>query len=204
MEVVVISETQQSFNGELYYKCGEYFQHDGKRLHREVWEHHFGKIPEGAVVHHINGDKTDNRVSNLALIASEGEHTSLHFRQNPRFSMPKECIEASKDWHKSPEGRAWHKQHYERDCAGKMHGTFTCTCLVCGKTFESGRSDAKFCCNYHSQLHRKRSGVDDEQRKCVICGSSFTCNKYLRLKTCSRDCKRNLISQSHTGLKRKK
>jgi len=34
-------------------------------LHRIVWELHYGKLPQGYIVHHLNGDKSDNRIENL-------------------------------------------------------------------------------------------------------------------------------------------
>lgn len=52
MEVQRISTTAQRFDGVTYYLCGEYFQRKGRRLHRAVWEHHNGKIPNGYHVHH--------------------------------------------------------------------------------------------------------------------------------------------------------
>lgn len=45
--------------------------------HRLVWEENFGKIPEGCVVHHIDGDRKNNNIDNLAIMAS-GAHTRLH------------------------------------------------------------------------------------------------------------------------------
>jgi hypothetical protein len=36
-------------------------------MHRVVWEHANGPIPEGMVVDHINGVRSDNRLSNLRL-----------------------------------------------------------------------------------------------------------------------------------------
>ena len=35
-------------------------------------------LPDGAVVHHKNGDNTDNRIENLAVFASSGAHMSHH------------------------------------------------------------------------------------------------------------------------------
>lgn len=59
-----------------------YLRHrtDGKRLRMEhclVWEEHYGKIPEGMQIHHIDGDKTNNDISNLQLVTPL-EHKRIH------------------------------------------------------------------------------------------------------------------------------
>lgn len=48
---------------------------DGNRelMHRYVWRHYHGEIPDGFDVHHRNRDRTDNRIENLELI-SRAEH----------------------------------------------------------------------------------------------------------------------------------
>jgi len=44
---------------------------------RLAWEKHWGKkIPKGYIVHHKNGDPTDNRPSNLAIVTI-GRHNTL-------------------------------------------------------------------------------------------------------------------------------
>lgn len=35
------------------------------RVHRVVWELHFGKVDDGLIVEHQNGDRADNRIVNL-------------------------------------------------------------------------------------------------------------------------------------------
>lgn len=35
-------------------------------------------LSEGSVVHHKNGDKSDNRPSNLKVFKSQAEHTRVH------------------------------------------------------------------------------------------------------------------------------
>ena len=36
-------------------------------VHRLVWKKSYGEIPEKMVIHHINGNKQDNRIENLSL-----------------------------------------------------------------------------------------------------------------------------------------
>lgn len=35
---------------------------------REIWQEAHGKIPKGWLVHHLNGDKRDYRLENLAAV----------------------------------------------------------------------------------------------------------------------------------------
>lgn|SRR5574337_184705 len=53
---------------------------DGRRMleHRYVMEQHLGrKLHRGEDIHHISGDKTDNRFENLMLLP-KAAHTRLH------------------------------------------------------------------------------------------------------------------------------
>lgn len=45
--------------------------------HVMVWESHFGTVPPGMELHHMNGNKLDNRISNLQLV-SRLEHKRIH------------------------------------------------------------------------------------------------------------------------------
>lgn len=46
-------------------------------LHRMVYEKAHGKIPYGVVIHHLDGNKHNNALSNLQAM-SLTEHTALH------------------------------------------------------------------------------------------------------------------------------
>lgn len=45
--------------------------------HVIVWETAFGKKPEGYIIHHIDGDKLNNGISNLMLVTPT-EHKRIH------------------------------------------------------------------------------------------------------------------------------
>lgn len=59
----------------------------GKRplMHRYVYEKEVGPIPEGWDIHHINENKTDNRVENLECLP-KAEHTRKYSPHNNQFT----------------------------------------------------------------------------------------------------------------------
>lgn len=67
---------------------------DGRRVyeHRWIWQQTHGPIPPGAMIHHINEQKTDNRLENLKLVLNQREHSDEHggaMRTYPQRSMAK-------------------------------------------------------------------------------------------------------------------
>lgn len=70
----------------------EHTKVNGKDIdtHRLVWEQANGPIPAGLVVHHINGDKRDNRLENLALM-TPAAHSALHNNKHQRVKACEVC-----------------------------------------------------------------------------------------------------------------
>ena len=60
--------------------------------HRIVWEKNKGKIPDGWVVHHINGNKKDNQIENLEIMPAK-VHNSIetlkHWKKGCFLNRPK-------------------------------------------------------------------------------------------------------------------
>jgi hypothetical protein len=62
-------------------KTGYYQSNKGVKLHVEIYKSVYGEIPEGNVVHHKDGDKTNNDSTNLILMTAS-EHNKLHMLGN--------------------------------------------------------------------------------------------------------------------------
>jgi hypothetical protein len=66
-------------NKKTFIDSAGYFCKDKKRLHREAVEKFLGrKLKREECVHHIDGNKLNNDISNLQIL-SQSEHSKIHF-----------------------------------------------------------------------------------------------------------------------------
>lgn len=198
--VRAITPTIQEFNGERFYRYdGEkrYFRRPSRRgeqyLHRVVWMFYHGDIQPGYHIHHIDGDRSNNQPSNLELVPSK-KHHQLHYQADKeawklaRKAGLCKARDAAKEWHKSEEGRSWHRRHYA-NVAEKLHeGAGELVCLWCKKPFMAGTKRSLFCSRNCKTRHRYHAKTDHEQRICKNCGQQFEANKYASTAYCSRKC----------------
>lgn len=80
-----------AWGGKLWHQYGDrYYERTDKsvkpkrtrHLHRAVWEAEHGPIPAGHHIHHRDGNKLNNEISNLECL-SHGEHQRHHLRLKP-------------------------------------------------------------------------------------------------------------------------
>lgn len=160
-----------------------------KRLHRYMWEQVHGVIPKGYDIHHIDHNKDNNDISNLELIASI-RHKQIHGlelteeqRQFYRDNLNKKARPKAIQWHKTKEASKWHKEQYKMTLG--LRKPTKMTCEYCGKEYETMINGSnRFCSNKCKSAFRRMSGVDNETRKCVVCGKEFECNKYSKKQKC--------------------
>lgn len=168
-----------------------------ERLHCYVWRYYNGEIPKGFHIHHIDGNKQHNTIDNLSCIP-QSQHAKHHgqIRAEKEYdkvveNLRKNVIPKAVEWHKSEKGAEWHKQHYEQ-MKDKFHVLSEYECLVCGKKFSSYQKRSKFCSNACKATARRKSGIDNVERACAVCGEKFKVNKYSKSETCSRECRSKL------------
>lgn len=159
-------------------------------LHQEIWKAHHGPIPDGHHIHHIDGNPLNNAIENLACLPAK-QHLECHPVEPKRLAQLRkhmaEIRELSKEWHSSPEGREWHRQHAKEALGNRP--LVACTCDHCGREYTTKNPTlSRFCSNRCKSAWRRAQHLDDVERTCIICGKRFKANKYDEQEHCSQKC----------------
>jgi YHS domain-containing protein len=189
------------FQNSRYYRSFQSNPRAIRYLHRDVWSKQNGEIPAGYHVHHVDGDPFNNSLENLSCI-SLADHNAEHSEERSQRGKGwvlsghlKKMQMLTKNWHKSDDGRRWHKIHSKIIWSRRKPIAKTCKqCSRSYSTLDLGR--AYFCSKACKAANRRDRGVDNEQRKCLICSAEFTAGKYLPHRTCSRSCGARLRGQT--------
>lgn len=203
-EVIIMNEVL--YEGDYAYVDGYKFRKDTasgyylgtqridgvrKRLHIYMWEKYNGMVPKGYEINHIDENKDDNEIKNLQCM-TKSDHIKWHAKHDRakmidkwRKNLDKARIEAAK-WHKSPEGREWHKEHAYHSIINTE--IYHKKCLNCGKNYIAKKKFSKFCSPKCQTAYRVKSGKDNITAKCLNCGKPFVKNEYSTGKYCSEKC----------------
>lgn len=157
---IYLDPLTQYFDGGLYrlWPSERYFARGGAKLHRAVWASAFGDIPRGCHIHHRDGNAANNAIDNLECLPAS-EH--LRLPTGRAGSISDKARAAAAEWHRSEEGRLWHKRHAERTKSWTKWERHPKNCLTCGNEFQAlvrknGR-EQKFChANCKATYHRRR------------------------------------------------
>ena len=190
------------FNGNTYrrYPASKrrqhrvYFQYHGESkatpryLHRDIWVAAYGAIPDGYEIHHDDGNPLNNDLGNL-LCVTKAEHRRLDAARGANRTP---AVLANLDrirplaaaWHGTPEGLAHHRAIGAKSIASKRRNPTRYACIQCGEPFTSIGPPSKFCSGRCASKHRRESGVDDVDRRCVVCPEMFRVNRYVKTKRC--------------------
>jgi hypothetical protein len=189
-------EYVQSSNGYYFQVIGNKGRKDAPQLHKAVWEfYNQKKIPKGYHIHHKDFDNENNDPANLEIMKAS-DHLSLHGKrnyENPEFARKAyanldRIRDSAKEWHRSPEGLAWHKQHVQESIGKSWERSHECICTQCGKTFMATIEGALYCCDKCGNRHRHEFGKK-YTKNCIVCGKEYQTKLPKKAKYCSSKCR---------------
>ena len=82
-------------------------------------------------------------------------------------------------------------KHVTAHAKEQLHKKIIKICEQCGEEYNSSSNVAhkqRFCSEKCKMKWRRANGLDREKRVCIYCGKTFTCNKTLSTKFCSKHC----------------
>ncbi len=165
--------------GRPYYKSSSLKLQRGERspiyLHRYIYEKYHGPIPEGYDVHHKDGNPYNNSCDNLELLQRH-DHRCFHSanlseerRSAMRNNLNSKARPKAMLWHKSNEGKEWHRRHGHEVAVKTNSVRITLVCLQCGNQYTTPKSRSKiskYCSNNCRQAYgRKHYGYGKKRHE---------------------------------------
>ena len=143
--------------GKRFWKNKGGYWVNGMPIHaqRWVWINHFGSIPDGMDIHHKDGNKDNNEITNLEML-SRSEHLKRHWKEG-RFDLEqrrKQLAEARR-WLKTEEGRK--RQSEISKEVWKTRKKFSIICRGCNEEFASTQPWAISCSSKCYMRYRRRT-----------------------------------------------
>jgi len=185
-QVEIIDDIHQKFDGIIYTIRDSSHYTKQLPMHRIIFAYYRGEIPEGYDIHHIDGDKSNNDISNLQCL-TRSEHRAHHNKNSPcQQFICKQCgktIFYTRGGRKDFCSTKCHSDWY-RDNAHLLEER---ECDFCGKNFTAFPWQKRQYCSQtcakkaYWQAHHKTPDI------CPICGKLFI-KKRSSQQTCSRQC----------------
>ena len=191
-QVEIIDDKHQRFNGGIYHKTATRHYLYASSMHREVWKYHYGEIPKGHEIHHIDRNPENNAITNLQCLTKE-EHNKRHKIKPRAFKHQCVCQVCGKIFLStlstskfcSPNCRT---RAHNQD--SKNHSTKTCP--ICGKSFAT-RHKEQICCSHTCAslfMHQNRRDKNkSEVRACKHCGKLIPATESNGGQFCSDSCR---------------
>lgn len=150
--VEVIDDTHQKFDGVTYVLVTDGHYRHLCSVHRAVYNYYYGGVEKDFAIHHIDENKANNEISNLQLL-TKTEHHKLHRPKGYEMACHKNfkeftCRTCGKKFVACSNGKNCYCSEQCRTKGNYIHKHKDHVCQWCGKTFQSARSDVRFCSPY--------------------------------------------------------
>lgn len=188
-KVEIIDDTHQKFDGVNYFADKQGHYRATFHIHRAVYTYYYGDIPPEHDIHHIDGNKANNDISNLLLV-TRSEHQKLHKPKGNAavvYNTPHTfvCNQCGKTFSTTNTRQNTFCSKECRDLA--THRYEYRHCVICGKRFRV-RSDAKTqTCSFDCSNKMWRSKLVLKEKICAQCGNKFLTNNDRKI-YCSHSC----------------